>query len=221
MKENLNETSNWKQILKEKCPTVEVAKKIASIGKGILVEELENTIKKFPALKKSQILRLFENEACIKKQDSISGGRILRETLLDIIERLENYTGKKITRDCDAPLRYLEDTCQKDEAITIEDIADYFSGRGGRIEKLIIFSNSKPVASRQTVKNYLADSCGISANELNEGASITSLIPSVEAGEKSYYIIIYWLEEAFNKTIPNSFVEQKTVKELIDYFTEK
>lgn len=49
MKENLNETSNWKQILKEKCPTVEVAKKIASIGKGILVEELENTIKKFPA----------------------------------------------------------------------------------------------------------------------------------------------------------------------------
>ena len=116
----------------------ENTQKLYALRRAILISELADTIKEFPRLHKKQTLRLFENVACVKKEDNISGGRIMRETLIDLVETLEAYTGSKITQDCDAPLRYLEEFCDEDEVVTIEDIADYFSERQDRkISKII------------------------------------------------------------------------------------
>ncbi len=200
----------------------EISKKIFSVRKGILCSELENTIKAFPVLKKSQILRLFEKEAYVKKTDNISGGRILRETLLGIVFALENYTGKKISReDSDAPLRYLEDACPDGEQITIEDFANFFTNRCSKLDNILLLVQ-KPAASRQTIKSYLADSCGIEPEDIDEKASIKTLTPSIEkCGEMSYYLVILWLEDTFKKTVNNNFIENKTIGDLIDFFTEK
>lgn len=213
------------------CPP-QTAQKIIAVKRGITFGELEETIKKFPVIRKSQVLRLFEKEACVNKKDNISGGRITREVLLEIVYALENYTGKKLTRDCNAPLRYLEDACEKlaqvkqngpkssNEKITIGDFADYFSGRCGKIDLLIALAE-KVKASRETVKSYLADSCGISLEEVNEQAPITSLVPNIgECGNQSHFVVIYWLESFFDKEFDNSLIENHTVGDLIDFFAE-
>lgn len=96
---------------------------------GILVSELEQTISEYPVLHKKQIIRLFEKETHTNKNDNIHGGRILRGLLIDIVYALEAYTGKQIARDSHAPLAYLEEACAPGEVITVEDFADFFSGR--------------------------------------------------------------------------------------------
>lgn len=207
--------------------------KLYALRRAILISELADTIKEFPRLHKKQTLRLFEKTACVKKEDSISGGRIMRETLIDLVETLEAYTGSKITQDCDAPLRYLEDFCDEDEVVTIEDIADYFSERQDRkISKIIARSNPSFIEtwkkkqeqqnSRKRVKEYLAESCGVKLEEIRETDKVIILHPCESSvGKDDYYIIIYWMEDAFNKMLPKNFdCNQRTIGELIDFFAD-
>ena len=109
-----------------------------NIRHGILVSELEQTVKNCPHLTKEQVLRLFDNVAHVNPQDNIHGGRILRGLLIDLVASLEAYTGKKISQDADAPLAYLEDALDsQDDRITIEDFAEFFSDSGTKLQKLI------------------------------------------------------------------------------------
>ena len=185
-------------------------------------------------LHKKQTLRLFENVACIKKEDNISGGRIMRETLIDLVETLEAYTGSKITQDCDAPLRYLEDFCDEGEVVTIEDIADYFSERQDRkISKIIARSNPSFIEtwkkkqeqqnSRKRIKKYLAESCGVKLEEIRETDKVIILHPCESSvGKDDYYVIIYWMEQAFDTMLPKNFdCNQRTIGELIDFFAKR
>ena len=133
-----------KELLDTLSPMVgkENARKIYDLRRAILLSELEDTVKEFPILHKKQVIRLFEKCACVRKEDSIDGGRMMRPTLISLVEKLEAYTGRKITQDNDAPLRYLEDACDPDETITIEDIADYFSERKERkISKIYVIKS--------------------------------------------------------------------------------
>ncbi len=211
----------------------ENTQKLYALRRAILISELADTIKDFPRLHKKQTLRLFEKTACVKKEDSISGGRILRGTLIDLVEKLEAYTGSKITQDCDAPLRYLEDFCDEGEEVTIEDIADYFSERQDRkISKIIARStpsfietwNKKKAMqySRTAVKKYLADSCGIKLEDIKETDKVIILHPTETAcGKDDYYVIIFWMEDRFKKILPKNFdCNQRTVGELIDFFAK-
>ena len=208
--------------------------KLYALRRGILISELADTIKEFPRLHKKQTLRLFENVACVRKEDSISGGRIMRETLIDLVETLETYTGSKITQDCDAPLRYLEDFCDEGEEVTIEDIADYFSERQDRkISKIIARSNPSFIEtwkkkqeqqnSRKRIKEYLAESCGVKLEEIRETDKVIILHPCERSvGKDDYYIIIYWMEQAFDTMLPKNFdFNQRTIGDLIDFFAKR
>ena len=108
-----------------------------NIRHGILVSELEQTVKNCPHLTKEQVLRLFDKVAHVNPQDNIHGGRILRGLLIDLVASLEAYTGKKISQDTDAPLVYLEDARDTGEVITVEDFAEFFSDSGTKLQKLI------------------------------------------------------------------------------------
>lgn len=212
----------------------ENTQKLYALRRAILISELADTIKEFPRLHKKQTLRLFENVACVKKEDNISGGRIMRETLIDLVEALEAYTGSKITQDCDAPLRYLEEFCDEDEVVTIEDIADYFSERQDRkISKIIARTTPSFIEtwkkkqeqqiSRKRVKEYLAESCGVKLEEIKETDKVIILHPCEgSVGKDDYYVIIFWLEDTFNKMLPKDFdCNKKTVGELIDFFAKR
>lgn len=194
------------------------AELIYALGQGILIDELETTIKEFPVLHKKQVLRLFEKTAYVTKKDWISGGRIFRETLLDIVYALEDYTGRRIAKDADAPLAYLEYACKKDEKILIEDIADYFSERRDRKISKLIARDSQPEVEQVPVSEFIASNCGV--DELDQNAPISSLGPVI-GGEKigDCYVVLYWLQVQYNKEIPPKFVKSKTVGELIEYLS--
>ena len=125
--------------IKELTPLLGATKtqQLWNIRHGILISELEQTVKNSPNLTKEQVLRLFSKVAHVNPQDNIHGGRILRGLLIDIVATLEAYTGKKISQDADAPLAYLEDARASDEIITVEDFAEFFSDSGTKLQKLI------------------------------------------------------------------------------------
>ena len=221
-----------KELLDTLSPLVgkENARKIYDLRRAILLSELEDTVKEFPVLHKKQVIRLFEKCACVRKEDSIDGGRMMRPTLISLVEKLEAYTGRKITQDNDAPLRYLEDACDPGETITIEDIADYFSERKERkISKLIarscqpfteMWKKKQRQNSRNVIKKYLADSCGVKPEQLNETEKVLVLHPAdIPYGNDDYFVVIFWLEDRFKKILPKSFdCNTRTVGELIDFF---
>lgn len=73
----------------------------------------------------------------IEKID-ISGTTIQRPTLIDIVDVLENSTGKTLS-DCQnpfAPLRYLDDVLHEGEQITLKDIIDFFDNGSDKINEL-------------------------------------------------------------------------------------
>lgn len=210
----------------------ENAKKFLAIAPAILESELDKTIAEFPRLHKSQVIRLFENVANVKKSDSISGGKIFRPTLISLIESLEAYTGRRMLKENSlAPLRYLEDTNEKSIAkpfkvrdITIEDIADFFSERiNRRIERLIAKSNMPQSKEREIdrtpegINIYLKGCC---KNTFDKETKVCELIPqALPSGEDNFYIVAYMLEQHYNKRIPNSFdFREKTVADLIKFF---
>ena len=214
----------------------ENAKKLLDIAPAILITELDETIAEFPRLHKSQVIRLFENVANVKKSDSISGGKIFRPTLISLIESLEAYTGRKMLEKSSpdkpyAPLRYLEEANEKSIAkpfkvrdITIEDIADFFSERiNRRIERLIAKSNMPQSKEREIdrtpegINIYLKGCC---KNTFDKETKVCELIPqALPSGEDNFYIVAYMLEQHYNKRIPNSFdFREKTVADLIKFF---
>ena len=193
--------------------------------------ELDKTIAEFPRLHKSQVIRLFENAANVKKSDSISGGRIFRPTLISLIESLEAYTGRKMLEDSLAPLRYLEEVNEQNVSkpfkvrdIKIEDIADFFSERiNRRIERLIAKSNMPQSKEREIdrtpegINIYLKGCC---KNTFDKETKICDLVPQdVPAGQESYYIVLFWMEQQYDKMLPKSFnFREKTVADLISFF---
>lgn len=215
----------------------ENATKFLGIAPAILESELDKTIAEFPRLHKSQVIRLFENVANVKKSDSISGGRIFRPTLISLIESLEAYTGRKMLEKSSpdkpyAPLRYLEEANEnrkkiikssKNKEITIEDIADFFSEREDRkIEHLIALSatqmtTKKKDHSAKAVQQFLQGCC---KQPLQNDTKVCDLIPQdVPAGQDSYYIVLFWMEQQYDKMLPKSFdFQTKTVGDLIKFF---
>ena len=210
----------------------ENATKFLGIAPAILESELDKTIAEFPRLHKSQVIRLFENVANVKKSDSISGGRIFRPTLISLIESLEAYTGRKMLEDSLAPLRYLEEANEnrkkiikssKNKEITIEDIADFFSEREDRkIEHLIALSATQMAIkekdhSANAVQQFLQGCC---KQQLQNDTKVCDLIPQdVPAGQDSYYIVLFWMEQQYDKMLPKSFdFQTKTVADLIKFF---
>lgn len=67
--------------------------------------------------------------------------------------------------------------------------------------------------TRARVKKFLMSSCGVKV--LDESLPIITLKPDVPSGEKPYFTVVAWAENKFNKSIPNDFVETKTIGELI------
>ncbi len=220
--------------LKEKLTAAlgaENAKKLLDIAPAILESELDKTIAEFPRLHKKQVIRLFENVANVKKSDSISGGRIFRPTLISLIESLEAYTGRKMLEDSLAPLRYLEEVNEQNVSkpfkvrdIKIEDIADFFSERiNRRIERLIAKSNMPQSKEREIdrtpegINIYLKGCC---KNTFDKETKICDLVPQdVPAGQESYYIVLFWMEQQYDKMLPKSFnFREKTVADLISFF---
>lgn len=209
----------------------ENATKFLGIAPAILESELDKTIAEFPRLHKSQVIRLFENVANVKKSDSISGGRIFRPTLISLIESLEAYTGRKMLEDSLAPLRYLEEVNEQNVSkpfkvrdIKIEDIADFFSERiNRRIERLIAKSNMPQSKEREIdrtpegINIYLKGCC---KNTFDKETKICDLVPQdVPAGQESYYIVLFWMEQQYDKMLPKSFnFREKTVADLISFF---
>lgn len=209
----------------------ENATKFLGIAPAILESELDKTIAEFPRLHKKQVIRLFENAANVKKSDSISGGRIFRPTLISLIESLEAYTGRKMLEDSLAPLRYLEEVNEQNVSkpfkvrdIKIEDIADFFSERiNRRIERLIAKSNMPQSKEREIdrtpegINIYLKGCC---KNTFDKETKICDLIPQdVPAGQDSYYIVLFWMEQQYDKMLPKSFnFREKTVADLISFF---
>lgn len=217
----------------------ENTQKLYALKRAILISELADTIKEFPRLHKKQTIRLFENVACVKKEDSISGGRIMRPTLITIVEYLEAYTGRKILKkNSKAPLRYLEELNKnqkkmikgspcKNEEITIEDIADFFSERDGRkIERLIAQSYIRETDSEdidrtpEGILDYLQDCC---QNKFDKNTKVCELVPRAFPSEiESYYIVLYILETTYDRFLPNDFdCNQRTIGELIDFFVKR
>ena len=195
----------------------ENATKFLGIAPAILESELDKTIAEFPRLHKSQVIRLFENVANVKKSDSISGGRIFRPTLISLIESLEAYTGRKMLEKSSpdkpyAPLHYLEVANEQSIAkpfkvrdITIEDIADFFSERiNRRIEHLIAKSNMPQAKekdrSADAIQLFLQGCC---KQPLKNDTKICDLVPQdVPAGQESYYIVLFWMEQQYDKMLP-------------------
>ena len=228
------ETIQKSKELKEKLVKAlgaENAKKLLAIAPAILTTELDETIAEFPRLHKKQVIRLFENAANVKKSDSISGGRIFRPTLISLIESLEAYTGRKMLEDSLAPLRYLEEVNEQNVSkpfkvrdIKIEDIADFFSERiNRRIERLIAKSNMPQSKEREIdrtpegINIYLKGCC---KNTFDKETKICDLVPQdVPAGQESYYIVLFWMEQQYDKMLPKSFnFREKTVADLISFF---
>ena len=230
------ETIQKSKELKEKLVKAlgaENAKKLLAIAPAILTTELDETIAEFPRLHKKQVIRLFENAANVKKSDSISGGRIFRPTLISLIERLETYTGRKMLKENSlAPLRYLEEANEnrkkiikssKNKEITIEDIADFFSEREDRkIEHLIALSATQMTTKEKdhsvhAVEQFLQGCC---KQPLQNDTKVCDLIPQdVPAGQDSYYIVLFWMEQQYDKMLPKSFdFQTKTVGDLIKFF---
>ena len=228
------ETIQKSKELKEKLTAAlgaENAKKLLDIAPAILTTELDETIAEFPRLHKKQVIRLFENAANVKKSDSISGGRIFRPTLISLIESLEAYTGRKMLEDSLAPLRYLEEVNEQNVSkpfkvrdIKIEDIADFFSERiNRRIERLIAKSNMPQSKEREIdrtpegINIYLKGCC---KNTFDKETKICDLVPQdVPAGQESYYIVLFWMEQQYDKMLPKSFdFQTKTVGDLIKFF---
>ena len=228
------ETIQKSKELKEKLVKAlgaENAKKLLDIAPAILESELDETIAEFPRLHKKQVIRLFENAANVKKSDSISGGRIFRPTLISLIECLEAYTGRKMLEDSLAPLRYLEEVNEQNVSkpfkvrdIKIEDIADFFSERiNRRIERLIAKSNMPQSKEREIdrtpegINIYLKGCC---KNTFDKETKICDLVPQdVPAGQESYYIVLFWMEQQYDKMLPKSFnFREKTVADLISFF---
>ena len=201
--------------------------KIAQMAVCFDLYEIANVIFEFPRMHKRQVIRLFERQGLVNKTAKMDSSAITRPLLIDLVEMLEEYTGMKITDDSDAPLAYLDQKCN---TLDIEDIGDFFSGReNSRIKSIIdsvkdvkpIFENKtakKSFNSRKKVKEFIAACCGIKPDELDEDAPISSLRPDVECGDRPHYLVVYWAEGRFNKLIPNEFVEEKSIGELISAF---
>lgn len=203
----------------------EQAMKIYAIGRGILLSELEQTIAEYPVLHKKQVLRLFEKEAYVRKDSPIDGGLIPREILLHIVDMLESYTGRVLSQDCNSPLRYLEEACAKlkMEPLVIEDFADYFAERKNRKISQLIAASQKPATTSNDVMAFLADCLGTTAEAVNLGNPITNMRPHIpgittsETQSDDYYVVVFLLESQFDKVVPNEFVENKTIGELVEF----
>lgn len=186
------------------------AKSLYNIRKGVLISEIGSIFEEYPRLHKRQIIRLFENMASAKKDTLVSSTAVPAPLTVDLIDWLSDYTHRE--------LRYasIERAIDDGEAITVNDLADFFSERKGRKIAEILARISRPGISRETVKSFIADSCGKKAEDIDENELITTLAPSLgSCGKDDYYVVILWAEDEFNKTVSNHFAEHKTIGELI------
>ncbi len=197
------------------------AKKLYKLGRAVLICELGNIFAEYPRLHRKQVIRLFETQAHAGKDADISGTAITRPHLIDLVDLLETYTGRKLSDNSSTPLAYLERACEKGEVITIMDIADFICAKEGRKIGKILSRIARPRISRETVKSYIADCCEINVEDVNEEALITTLSPAIgNCGKNDYYVVIMWCESEFNKTVANPFVESRTIGELIDFLAQ-
>lgn len=198
------------------------SEKIAGMALAITLGELEETVKNYPSLTKVQILRFFRKEAMADEKVRIDSAYITRPALITLVERLEEYTGLRMTDDTDAPLAYLD---RQDPTLTIGDIADFFSENPeSKIRKMVLDrvcpqdSPKMKALFRDAVKQFLKECI---KGEVDETAPITSLKPDFSCGDKDYYVVVHWVEGRFRKAVSNKFVETKTIGELIDFFATK
>lgn len=185
------------------------------LAPAILISEIGDVFEEYPRLHKRQIIRLFEKTASAKKETLVSSKAIPAPLTIDLIDWISNHTMRE--------LKYanLERAMDDGEKITVGDIADFFSEREGRKIAKILARISRPKISRETVKSYIADSCGKAAEEIDEEAPITGLRPSVgSCGNYDCYVVLSWTEGEFNKTVPNAFTESRTIGELIDFLAQ-
>lgn len=209
------------QRVNDKYKTNVDAKNLYKLGRAILFCELGKIFAEYPCLHRKQVIRLFETHACIKKNADISGAAITRPHLIDLVDLLETYTGRRLSDNSSTPLAYLERACEKGEVITIMDIADFICAKEGCKIGKILSRIARPRISRETVKSYIADCCEINVEEVDEDAPITSLTPAIGGGgARNYYQIVMWCESKFNKIVQNEFVETKTIGDLINFFAQ-
>ena len=198
------------------------SEKIAGMALAITLGELEETVKNYPSLTKVQILRFFRKEAMADENVRMDSSYITRPALITFVERLEDYTGLRMTDDTDAPLAYLD---RQDPTLTIGDIADFFSEAPSSKIKRMVLDRECPQDSpkmkalfRDTVKQFISECV---KGEIDETAPITTLRPDFRCGDKDYYVVVHWVEGRFHKAVSNKFVESKTIGDLIDYFATK
>lgn len=195
------------------------AYKLAKMGSAILVSELDETVESFPRLSQEQVLRWFKREALVGPEVKLDSTGITRPMLIELVEALEDYTGLQLSdeKNLQAPLRYLDEISQ---TLTIEDVAEYFSGSPSRImsirtkdrKGLPPMSGKTQTYQRSAVKSYLNDCCG---GEVNEGTPVANLC-CVDVDNP--YVIVHWMENRFGKMIDNAVIKKGTVKDLLDAF---
>lgn len=102
-------------------------------GYELMFEELKGAFKKYPAISKEEVIRLFKRETLAHPETLISGQSIFRTHLITIVEALEKWTGLEMCNDNNhyGPLADYDD-----KGITVEDIAIYFATSEGRVAEI-------------------------------------------------------------------------------------
>lgn len=122
-----------------RCNTCIPCEKLAPIkrsftkGSSITIDEICEAFRKYPKISEEEILRFFKKEAWANAKDEISGQKISRPYLIDIVYAFEAYTGRKMSNDTN-PVGPLAD--YDDQGITLSDIAKFFATGDGKIAEI-------------------------------------------------------------------------------------
>lgn len=151
---------------------------------------------------------------------SLNGGKVSFTYFKEIVDQMRARAGQtSFALTNRAEWDYVERRLQEKDLPAIK-FAEYFCS-DPKTSALIRAELMKPKTTATQVKQFLADCLNRDAETLDESTQINMMLPADFRDYNFYRTVLSWCKDRFGKIPDEDFILKKTIKDLIEFYSDE
>lgn len=191
-----------------------------------MMSNLKLNIMATTTLRRRDAINIIRHKTAFTKQQveglmiSLNGGNVSFPYFKEIVDLMRSRARcRSFALNNKAEWDYVERRLQEKDLPAIK-FAEFFCA-DPKTSALIRAELMKPKTTATQVKQFLADCLNKEVNDLDESTKINMMLPADFQDYNFYQTVLRWCEERFGKAPNEDFILKKTIKDLIEFYSDE
>lgn len=191
-----------------------------------MMSNLKLNIMATTTLRRRDAINIIRHKTAFTKQQveglmiSLNGGKVSFPYFKEIVDQMRARAGQtSFALSSKAEWDYVERRLQEKDLPAIK-FAEFFCSKP-ETSALIRAELMKPKTTATQVKQFLADCLNREVETLDESTLISMMLPADFRDYNFYRTVLSWCKDRFGKIPNEDFILKKTIKDLIEFYSDE